>query len=177
MRAAGCYRVEMGIECASPEGLKVLRKGIKREQILDAFRWAKDARLETLAFAMVNVPGETLDDIDETLHLLQSVDPDFIQLSYCTPYPGTPLYDQAQAGGRLRTTDYREYRFLRRPVLDNGVLTEGEVLAAHQSLLRRFYLRPGPILRLARRTLTDRGARLSTLRTVLSNIPHLLRSS
>ena len=37
MAAAGCIRVEMGIECASVEGLKALAKGVRREQVVGAF--------------------------------------------------------------------------------------------------------------------------------------------
>ena len=56
MRRAGCARIEMGIECASPEGIRMLRKRIDEHQVLNAFAWSRAVGLETLAFAMV-IPG------------------------------------------------------------------------------------------------------------------------
>lgn len=173
MAAAGCKRVEMGIECASDQGLATLRKGIDEQQVIDAFRWAHAAGLETLAFAMVNVPGETLADIEATGRLLTRARPDYLQLTYCTPYPGTPLYVQSLAQGRLRTRDFDRFRFLRDVVLDNGVLREDEVRRAHRRLQRAFWLRPRVAWKMGRRLLTESGSRLATLRMAGKALRHL----
>ncbi len=173
MKRAGCGRIEMGIECASEDGLRALRKKIDRRQVVKAFDAARQAGLETLAFAMLNVPGETLKDIAATGDLLIRIDPDWLQLSYCTPYPGTPLWTQALEQGRLRTRDWREYRFLRRPVLDNGVLTEDEVIRARRRLLRRFWLRPRSVWRVSRRLVGSRGARWTTLKAAAGGLRQL----
>ena len=175
MRQAGCHRIEMGVECASAEGLRALRKKIDRPTTLQAFRWAREAGLETLAFAMLNVPGETLADIDDTSRLLRELDADWIQLSYCTPYPGTRLYEDAVREGRLRTSDWRRFRFLREPVLDNGVLTPEEVRRAHRKVLREFWLRPTPVARLARRLAKEPDARWTTVRAGLHGLARLVR--
>ncbi len=173
MRRAGCRRIEMGIECASPEGIAALGKGIDEAQVVEAFQIARDEGLETLAFAMVNVPGETLADIDRTGDLLERVDPDYLQLTFCTPYPGTRLYHEALAAGRLRTHDFREFRFLRRAVLDNGVLTESQVFGAHRRLQRRFWLRPKVVGRMLKRMAAQPGGRLATARMALKALSHL----
>ena len=175
MKRAGCARVEMGIECGTQKALKALRKNIPPQDVLRAFRWAREAHLETLAFAMVNVPGETLADIAATRDLILKADPDFLQLSYCTPYPGTRLFDDAIEQGRLRTRDWADYKFLVRPVLDNGVLTEHEVVSAHQKLLREFWLRPRVVARMAKRLATRPEARLTTLKAALQGLRSLAR--
>ncbi len=170
MRQAGCARIELGIECASPVGLKALKKGIDHQQVIEAFKWARDAGLETMAFAMVNVPGETVADIAATGRLLDKARPDFLQLSYCTPYPGTPLFETALEQGRLRTTDWSDYRFLRRAVLDNGVLDETQVRREHRRLLRRFWLHPLRIASLTKRLLTEKSSRMATLKASLHGL-------
>ena len=153
MASAGCLRVEFGIECASTDGLTALRKGVRREQVQRAFDRAHRAGIQTMALAMVNVPGESVADVEETWRLVQALDPDQLQVSICTPYPGTGLYDEARAEGRLRTDDFARYRFLREAVLDNGVMTEAEALAAQRLLQRRFWLRPRTVGRLAKRSI------------------------
>jgi len=175
MKRSGCARIELGIECASPTGRSALRKGIHDGQILEAFGWARAAGLETLAFAMVNVPDETLADIDATAALIDEVDPDYLQLSYCTPYPGTPLYDWAKAEERLRSEDWRDYRFLRFPVLDNGVLSVAEVERSHTRFMRRFWLRPKRLLRIGRRLLVQPDARRAVLAAGLNATGRLVR--
>ncbi len=173
MQAAGCRRIEMGIECASPEGLEALQKGIDEQQVVEAFKIARKAGMETLAFAMVNVPGETLADIAKTHKLLAKAQPDFLQLTFCTPYPGTRLYDEALANGRLRTKDFKDFRFLRKVVLDNGVLTSAQVREAHKRLQRSFWLNPLTVLRMSKRALTESGARMATLRMARKAWRHL----
>ena len=165
MHAAGCRRIEMGIECGTQSARKVLRKKIDEPTIFRAFDAAKAAGMETLAFGMINVPGETLADIEVTGRLLRRVEPDYLQLSYCTPYPGTKLWDDAVREDRLRSRDWRDYRFLRRPVLDNGVLTEEEVISARRRLLASFWLRPSMVLRMGKRVLQRPQVLGSTLRT------------
>lgn len=153
MAAAGCLRVEFGIECASPEGLEALRKGVGRAQIVRAFNLAHRAGIETMALAMVNVPGESVDDVEDTWRLVRDLDPDQLQVAICTPYPGTPLYTDSLARGRLRSRDFSRYRFLREAVLDNGVMTATEALAAQRRLQRQFWLRPRTIARLGRKAI------------------------
>jgi len=150
MAAAGCLRVEFGIECASAAGLQALRKGVRRDQVERAFTSAHRAGIQTMALAMVNAPGESFNDTDDTWRLVRDLDPDQLQVAICTPYPGTPLYAQAQAEGRLRTHDFSRFRFLREAVFDNGTMSAAEAIAAQRRLQRRFWLRPRTAARLAK---------------------------
>jgi len=175
MAAVGCRRVEMGIECASVEGLAALAKGIKQGQVERAFAAARAARLETMALAMVNVPGESASDVDRTWRLVQEIDPDQLQVAICTPYPGTRLYDDAVRDGALRTHDFARFRFLREAVLDNGVMSEDEAVRAQRRLQRRFWLRPRTVARLAARAVLRPRTGLAIARTSVSTVPALVR--
>lgn len=165
LKGAGCQRVELGIECGTREGLKRLHKNVSRQQIIDAFDAAHEAGLETMALAMVNAPGEGKDGLRATWQLIRRLDPDQLQVSICTPYPGTRMYDDAKERGALRTDDWSRYRFLRSAVLDNGVLSEEEALAAQRDLQRRFWARPRVLGRFGRRFLREPRSRVAMLRT------------
>ena len=150
MRHAGCVRVEFGIESGTPAGMQFLKKGIAPEQVLDAFRWSRLAGLSTMGFVMVNIPGETVSSAQSTFKLAMKANPDFLQVSIMTPYPGTALYSQAEEEGWFITKNWSKFSFLRTVVMKSPTMTPDEALSLQQSFLRRFYLRPATILKLSR---------------------------
>jgi len=162
MRAAGCVRVEMGIETGSEHGRTFLAKGVSREAVLQGFALAREAGLSTMGFAIVNVPGETRADVQRTFDLVREVDPDYLQLSFLTPYPGTDLWDTAQAEGGVTTGDWSRYGFLQDVVLDHGSLPPHELQPMYQQFVRRFWLRPRTAVKLGR-LLLNRTARVRPL--------------
>ncbi len=174
LRRAGCRRVELGIECGTRQGLRTLRKRVTREQIVRAFDAAHEAGLETMALAMVNAPGEDRAGVRATWRLLRRLDPDQLQVSVCTPYPGTRLYEEAVRDGALRTTDWSRYSFLRSAVFDNGALSEGEALDAQRMLQLRFWGRPRVIVRLSRRVLREPRSRRAVLSAAAAGAKRLL---
>ncbi len=150
MKLAGCARVEMSIETGSAVGRAFIRKGLTEAAVLRGYEAAHNVGLSTMAFLILNVPGETEQDIEASLDLVLRADPDFLQVSYLTPYPGTPLYDEAGREGWVRSEDWSRYSFLNAAVMNSGTLTPEALDAARKRLLRRFWLRPRTALKLAR---------------------------
>jgi len=175
MKNAGMTRIEFGIESGSPRVLERLGKGVTLARIRAAFALARELDLVTLGFAMLNVPDETPAEMEETAQEVLRLDPDFLQLSFCTPYPGTALFDECVERGLLLTEDWSDYRFLRTPVIRNEALTPRDLERIHRDILRRFYLRPGKAARyaamIARRPAIARSLTRSTARGLL----HLAR--
>lgn len=176
LRDAGCRRIELGIECGTRQGLRRMNKRVTRDQIEAAFDAAHAAGLETMALAMVNAPGEGFDGVRATWRLIHRLDPDQLQVSVCTPYPGTPLFDAARDAGTLRTSDWARYRFLRSAVFDNGALSEGDALDAQRFLQARFWTRPRTVARLSRRFLLEPRARRALLGTAARGLRNVLRA-
>ncbi|MDP7112716.1 MAG: radical SAM protein, partial [Myxococcota bacterium] len=177
MRAAGLSRVEFGIESGSPRVLERLGKGVELPRIRAAFRAARAAGLVTMGFAMINTPDETPEELAQTEAEVLSIDPDFLQLSFCTPYPGTPLFEYCRDHDLMATTDWNDFRFLRTPVIHNRWLTPEQLRARHGQILRRFYLRPRKAARLARLMLARPGAARSLAATAARGLGHLARGS
>lgn len=166
MRAAGCVRVELGVESGNAAGRAFLRKGLDDERVIAAFRAAREAGLSTMGFAIVNIPGETAADVERTFDLLRRADPDYLQVSFLTPYPGTPLRDLAEREGWIAEDDWSRYSFLNDVVLMHGSLAPGEARALYQSFIRRFYLRPRTAFKLARMVANGTARPWPLLRTV-----------
>ena len=175
MKAAGCVRVEMGIESGSAAGMAFLGKRLDPGAVPRAFRDARAVGLSTMGFVILNVPGETPADVQQTLALAREADPDYLQLSFLTPYPGTPLWDEARRRGWIRTEDWAEYRFLNAAVLAPDGRAEAEVTAQGAAFQRAFYLRPRTALKLGRLLLDGTSEWRPLLRTVLAGLGAALR--
>ncbi|MBM4395813.1 MAG: cobalamin-dependent protein [Deltaproteobacteria bacterium] len=166
MRAAGCVRVEFGIESGSATGRAFLKKGLSETSIVSAFEAARAAGLSTMGFAMLNVPGEGEADVAATFDLVRRADPDFLQVSFMTPYPGTPLWDWARERGLVATEDWERYVFLREVVLRNETMTPEQLQAQYARLVRWFWLRPATAMNLIRLVLSRKSAAASLGRTI-----------
>lgn len=92
---AGCKKIHFGIESGSQRILDILKKEITLQNIKDAFKWSKQAKLETLAYLMLGNPTETKQDIMESIKFAKSLKPDYLHIAITTPYPSTKLYDMA----------------------------------------------------------------------------------
>jgi len=174
MKGAGCTKVEMGIESGDQEVLDSLGKGTTTAQVVQAFRWARQAGLETLAFLNLFSPSETRASLANTRALLFEADPDLLQASFCTPYPGTGLAARCEQEGIAVSADYSRYVFLTGPVMEHPRFTREEMMAWHRALLRAFYFRPRTIARILHSAARS-GAWRGMARTALASLPGLIR--
>lgn len=93
MRKAGCIQVDFGVESGSPDCLKRVKKGITVDQIKDAFDACKNVGIRTFANVLVNLPGETESELQQTFDLLEEIKPTVTSINTFTPYVGTDIYE------------------------------------------------------------------------------------
>jgi len=91
-KEAGCYSVYLGVETGSPELLKKINKGETLEQIRYAFELCKKVGIETVAFYMLGLPGETIETMNQTIRLAKEIDSDYCKFTITVPFPSTPLF-------------------------------------------------------------------------------------
>ncbi len=96
---AGCKTVGFGIETANQAGLDRLRKGTTVDQARNALRQARRHGLETLAYVMVGIPGESLDDVRYTMDFCLAEKVSVIQVATLSALPGTALWEEAREEG------------------------------------------------------------------------------
>jgi radical SAM superfamily enzyme YgiQ (UPF0313 family) len=105
MREAGCYGISFGVETGSPQLLRRIKKGITREQIVEAFRCAHEAGLSTTMLLMIGNPGETQETIEDTISLLYETKPLRIDPNMYQVYPGSQTYNELREAGYI-SDDY-----------------------------------------------------------------------
>ncbi len=97
LSAAGCRTAWIGAESGSQRVLDAMEKGIRVEQIAEAARGLHDAGIEVGFFLQFGYPGETRDDIEQTLQMVRRCRPDDIGVSVSYPLPGTAFYARVKA--------------------------------------------------------------------------------
>ncbi|HCC46823.1 MAG TPA: hypothetical protein DEQ38_01705 [Elusimicrobia bacterium] len=102
MKKAGCVQLDFGVESGSQRILDILVKDTKIDMIKAAFRHTRAAGINTFASIIVGAPGETREDVLKTSELLAEIRPDYTEIFYATPYPGTRLYEIAKESGLIR---------------------------------------------------------------------------
>ena len=99
MAEAGCERVKIGVESGSDRILKQIKKLETREEMLIGAKMLKKAGVPFSCYLMAGFPGETDEDVKQTIDFAKQVEADYYSLSVLAPYYGTELYDQLMANG------------------------------------------------------------------------------
>ena len=94
LREAGLYRMYLSAESGAQHVLDAMRKEDRVEHILSAARMLRAHGIELGVFVMIGYPGETRADIDATLRMLHTIEPEVTLLSVAHPMKGTQFYDQ-----------------------------------------------------------------------------------
>ncbi|MED5370788.1 MAG: radical SAM protein [Myxococcota bacterium] len=114
MKAAGCHRIQFGVEQGTEEGLLILKKDVNVREIENAFRLCREVGIHTVAYFMIGTPVERHpEDILETIRYSIKLDPDFVMYNILTPFPGTTIYDQGMEAGVLDIEPWQ--RFMANP--------------------------------------------------------------
>jgi len=105
LKESGCRALTLGVESGSDRILRKIGKGITREQVLRVRDRLSRAGIVQNYHFMMGFPGETDDDLRQTvglMDLLMKDNPFFGHIngpSLYTPYPGTGLYEESLRRG------------------------------------------------------------------------------
>jgi len=147
MKAAGCGRIQFGVEQGTEEGLLRLKKDVTVREIEHAFKLCRKVGIRTVAYFMIGTPTErSRQDVLDTIRYSIQLDPDFVMFNVLTPFPGTTLYDEGQRDGVLDLRPWLD--FMRSPREDfkaqvwDEHFTRAELRQMLNYAYRRFYWRP-----------------------------------
>jgi radical SAM superfamily enzyme YgiQ (UPF0313 family) len=102
LKRAGCRMVKFGLESGSPRvRTQIMHRHMHNADIAEAFEAAQNVGLETSAFVMLGLPGETLEDLDLTVELLAQIRPSRFRWSIFFPFVNTDAYDMSREGGYI----------------------------------------------------------------------------
>jgi anaerobic magnesium-protoporphyrin IX monomethyl ester cyclase len=138
MKRAKCDNVAFGVESGCQKTLDKVKKKTNIDQNINAVKLAKKENFFVAASALIAYPGETLDDVKQTVDLLKRMEPDDAYLCIATPYPGTELRTMVQNMGWKISDDWNLYNTMN-PVIDNPIVPAQEIAKLRVQFYNSFY--------------------------------------
>ena len=147
MKKAGCVRINFGVESGTEKGLQTVKKQVSLQQVRDAFKICRQEKMETLAYLMIGLPGETKEEMYQTISFAKSIKPNFLHFTVMTPFPETQIWNDFLARGDLSVLNaWRDYARNPTEAFDapaaNEYLSKAELFAICTYGYRAFYFRP-----------------------------------
>ncbi len=99
MKRAGCECVQLGVESGSPRILSQLGKTITPAQVEQAAGLIRKVGINLSVYLISDVPGETEDDLRQTIELIRRIRPDDGYVSPLAYFPGTRMFEEAVSAG------------------------------------------------------------------------------
>ncbi|MBI4458572.1 MAG: tRNA (N6-isopentenyl adenosine(37)-C2)-methylthiotransferase MiaB [Acidobacteria bacterium] len=130
-----CNHVHLPVQSGSSEVLRRMQREYARDQYLERIRWIREARrpISITTDIIVGFPGETEDDFEQTLSLLDEVGYDLVFSFQYSPRPNTSALQledaipEGEKGRRLRVLQERQKQ-IQLERFQHHVGTEQEVL-------------------------------------------------
>ena len=107
MKRAGCEFMQFGVEHGSERVLALLDKGTDLRHARRALDLVRKVGMNVGIYLITGIPGETWADVEETATFIRDTRPSDCQISPLALYPGTRMFDQYRAEGRIQKDFYR----------------------------------------------------------------------
>ncbi|MCX7016298.1 MAG: radical SAM protein [Candidatus Sumerlaeota bacterium] len=146
MKQAGCWLVAFGVESGSQASLDRMRKKAKIDQARPALDLCRRVGVRSSIYFLMGLPWDTRESIEADMRFARAIDPDYLEIFYVYPFPGTALYEMAVAEGLLGAGTIPKAAY-DAPAMPTQALGLGELEVLRRRFMRDFYLRPRIILR------------------------------
>lgn len=144
LREAGCASVLIGFESPVAAGLDgiEMNSNWKRRQwphYRDAIRKIQSYGIRVNACFVLGLDGHDAGVFDELFAFIEDAAPFDVQITYPTPFPGTPLYRRWKSEKRLTHDGEWNRLTLFDPVFEPRGMTQAELRAGFHALMKRLY--------------------------------------
>lgn len=97
LKEAGCFRVWIGAESGSQKVIDLMDRRVDVNQVRNMIQMTREKGMEAGTFIMLGYPGETEEDIVETVNHLKQSNPHHFTITVAYPIKGTSLYAEIEA--------------------------------------------------------------------------------
>jgi anaerobic magnesium-protoporphyrin IX monomethyl ester cyclase len=118
MKQSGCYELTLAVESGDPYVLRnIIKKPTDLKQVEEAAKRIRKKRIGSYGFFIIGFPGETKEQIQNTLNFSRKLKLDRISAFIANPLPGTELCETALEKGYISDSysfddiDYFEGKF------------------------------------------------------------------
>jgi len=89
MKDAGCYHIKYGVEAGTERVLDLMNKKITLEDSIQAVKNTKKIGIECQINIIFGTPGETVKEMEQTIHFVKKLSPDLVSFHIFRPLPGS----------------------------------------------------------------------------------------
>ena len=170
MKQAGTHYMAIAIETTSQQYQRLIRKNLKIDKAQQTILWARKYDIEVAGFFMIGFPGETREQINQTMDYAVNAPLDSIFISLVSPFKGTVLRND-MLNGRFGSMDSETFEALDQvfPTASSKTLPLEELKRIQRNAYFRFYAKPKSILHLAKK-LTNRRNVKKVVRAVTRRV-------
>ncbi|MBU0504337.1 MAG: radical SAM protein [Candidatus Omnitrophota bacterium] len=127
MKDSGLYAVKYGVESATQSLLDGISKSMDLRKTEKMIRFTEQLGIKTHLTFTFGLPGETRESIRRTIDFAINLNPNSVQFSIATPFPGTEFYREIEKSGRLLTKKWSEYDGNNKSVICSDNLSKKEL--------------------------------------------------
>lgn len=109
MYNSGCRWILFGVESGSKEVLKRVKKQLAYDKVAETFENCNEIGITTLGTFLINLPGETEEEIRETVQFALSLKINMHRFNVFVPLPGSELYDSLTTAGILSEKTLKDW--------------------------------------------------------------------
>ncbi len=103
MRKSGCEYIDIAVESGVKRVTRdIIHKPINHDHVRKVARLAQEAGIFVAANFIVGFPGETWDEIRQTLRYAEDLNADYVKIFIATPLPQTKLWQICEETGSFR---------------------------------------------------------------------------
>ena len=146
MKETGLYLISLGIESGSDRVLKLMKKSLTTDKVRRAIEMIRGYNIDIAGFFILGFPGETIEDIKETIKF--SLELDLIRANYFTylPFPGTESYNDLKRQGKLDNLNTEKFCFMKSSFTPEGISADA-LRRFQRGAFMKFFLRPRILFR------------------------------
>ncbi len=160
MAAAGCKYIFIGFESRHQSTLDQYNKSITDSMAKDVTELLRRYNISVHASFIIGNIDETRAMVMETVRYAKQIDPQAVQFTILTPYPGTRLFDEVK--DRIITDDWDLYDCLH-SVVRTDHLGQKELEALLKKAYLTFYLSPSKVAAGLLSSFRGKGIKLSSI--------------
>lgn len=110
MKQTGFMELRLAVESGDALTLNAMKKPLKLDKTKQVVKWAREIDIRIVSFLLLGMPGETLEQMQNTANFANEVGFDWNVISMVLPLPGTRIYnDLTSKGLKINYLDLERY--------------------------------------------------------------------
>jgi hopanoid biosynthesis associated radical SAM protein HpnJ len=156
LKDGGLRLFVVGYESGNEQILKNIRKGVGVERARRFTKDCHDIGILIHGTFIVGLPGETKNTIEETIRFAQEMQPETLQVSLASPYPGTQMYDWVREHKYLTVDSLVDETGYQKCTVSYPDISADEIFRAVETFYRRYYFSRRYIWKSIKKMASDR---------------------